>query len=786
MHRLSRRLVPVLVLVACGAPAMAAAQQPRLGPSFQLLRQLGRSAPPPPGIAPRAERRLVAPPRWSASPFAAIETTAEGPVVHALARVRRGGEDALRAAGARIGARAGDVVTLRFPLTAMDAVARAMNVAVLEAATRMEAGASAFDLRPPAAATDTAGDEIAVKTLRRRVDDRFVGLAGQGVIIGIVDSGLDLRHGDFLRPDGHTRVLAAWDQTAVGTPPGAVGGQAFDYGAVCTPADIDGGDCPLDDRYGHGTHVAGIAAGDGSATGNGQPAYRFVGAAPEAGLIVVRSDTADTFLEDRVVDGVAWIFAMAGSMDRPAVVVLSLGARDGPHDGTTLTEVALDNLEGPGRIIVAAAGNEGANNNESPGLADGPRHDEGVAGDPVSLLVPAYSPAPDSLNDLLLAEIWYDGADSLDIVVTTPGGRQVRAATGDSTLVDTPEGGVFIINALDGPADNGDHQALVLLADLAAANPPARGTWSVIPEAAALHAGNGGHYHAWFLGYQMDLDLDQGAFQLPQFPDGTNRFLVTRPASADGVLAVAAYTNRNRWTTLDGQPASMLWQESLGDIAFLSSPGPRRDGVLKPDLAAPGKVVMSAMARNATAWDGLPTFIEEDGVHAGNFGTSMAAPQAAGVVALLLQLDPTLGPDEVRELLVQSARQDAFTDHPFTGDADAVPNVQWGYGKLDAAASVERLRPDGIAPDRADIALSANPVHGDALVLTYADPPDRVTIYSLTGRLVRALGPADIGPLTTVWALDNDRGGAVANGPYLLVVEVGGRKLLQKVLVARP
>lgn len=780
MHGFSRRLT--LVLLACGAPAAAVAQQPRLGPGFQAVRQLGRAAPPPPGITPRSRDQLARAARGAAGPFAAIEATEEGPVVHALARVRRGGEAALRAAGASIGARAGDIVALRFPLAAIDAVAAASGVAVLEAAARLEGGAAAAAAAELPLATDSADDEIRVSSLRRRVDDRFVGLAGQGVIVGLVDSGLDLQHGDFLRPDGHTRVLAAWDQTATGTPPGVIDGQTFDYGAVCTPADIDGGDCPLDDTYGHGTHVAGIAAGDGSATGNDQPAFRFTGAAPEAGLIVVRGDTASTFLEDRVVDGVAWIFAMADALNRPAVVVLSLGAADGPHDGTTLSEQAFDNMSGPGRIIVAATGNQGASDNENPGFPDGPRHDEGVAGDAVSLLVPAYNPLPDSLNDLLIAELWYDGADSLDIVVTTPGGLEVRTPTGDSSLVDTPEGGLFVVNALDGVADNGDHQALILFADLDAAHPPAQGTWTITPEAAGLHSGTGGAYHAWLDGYALDLAV----LQIPHLPGGTNRYLVARPASADRVLAVAAYASLHRWATVGGDAASIVFQEPVGDIAFMSAPGPRRDGVLVPDLAAPGKVVMSALARNATLWDGAPSLIEADDVHVALFGTSMAAPQVGGTVALLLQLDPTLDPGEVRELLVRTARQDAFTPHPYTGDPDAVPNVQWGYGKLDAAAAAQRLRPEGIAPDQAAIALSANPVHGDALVLTYAERPDRVTVYSLTGRLVRDLGPADIGPLTTVWGLDNNRGAAVANGPYLLVVELAGRKVLRKVLVARP
>lgn len=772
----------VVILTVLAWPAAADGQAaPYLDPSLHMLARLGRE-PVPVGLTPSVSGTL-----------GAIEVTAAGPVVHALARLGRGGEAALRDAGARISTRAGDIVTVRFPLAALGAVAGARGVVALEAGSRMVAGGSAglpsTGNRPGPAGTsafavpnDVSSDEIGVAELRRLVGDRFAGITGRGVIIGIYDSGLDLQHGDFLRPDGSTRVVAAWDQTVQGgTPPGVMGPHNFDYGHVCTPADIDDGLCPLDDTHGHGTHVAGTAAGDGSATGHEQQAYRFAGAAPEADLVIVRGDTASTFPPDGVVDGVAYVFAVAEQMGRPAVVVLSLGRLDGPHDGTSLVEQALDNLSGPGRVIVAAHGNRGANGNEDPGFADGPQHDEGFAGDTVSLLVPVYEPRPGAIDDGVVLELWYEGEDSLDIVVNSPAGQSLRVATGDSALAETADGAVFVVNALDGQAPNGDHAALVLLVDTDPARPPTQGTWSIGVEASALHSGTGGAFHAWLVGHTLDVSS-----QLPHFPGGTNRYLTEQPASADRVIAAAFYASRHRWTTLDGEPASFLYQEPLGDIAFLSSPGPRRDGVLKPDIAAPGKVVISALARNATLWEPLPYFVEADGVHVALLGSSMSAPQVAGAVALLFQLEPGLGPDEVREALVGNARQDGFTAHPYTGEPDATPNAQWGHGKLDAAAAASGLRPDGLAgPDR-PIALSANPVQLDRLVMSYPDPPDRITIYTLTGRRVRAFEPAEIGPLTTIWPLDNDRGGSVANGPYLLVIERGGQRILEKILVARP
>ncbi|MEJ2186270.1 MAG: S8 family serine peptidase, partial [Gemmatimonadota bacterium] len=634
---------------------------------------------------------------------------------------------------------------------------------------------------------DVTRAEIRVNELRRRVGDHWVGLAGQGVIVGIVDSGLDLKHGDFLDPAGKTRVIAAWDQTANNDkPPGVIGGNDWTYGHVCTSDDIDGGSCALADTIGHGTHVLGTAAGDGSATGNGQPAYQFAGVAPQADLIVVKGGNED-ITRDHVVDGVAYIFAMAQKLGRPAVVNLSLEGPGGPHDGTTLFEQALNNLTGPGRIIVAAAGNDGANNDATPAFPDGPHHAMGIAGGPAdTLLVPPYTPLPGPENDILLLEMWYNGTDSIGVTVVTPSGTAVRAATGDTANVNTPDGTVLIDNAFGGrDPENGDRSAMIILGDADQAAPPAVGRWLIRVQADSLGHGSTGSYHIWLDAYALDLNKPE---IIPHMPGGSNAYMVTMPATADKVIAVAAYAARHHWTGLGGERQSFYYQEALGDIALFSSPGPRRDGVMKPDLAAPGKVVISSMSRDASIWkpEGRHYLIEADSVHAGLVGTSMAAPAVTGTVALLLELQPDLTPGAVHELLVRSARQDQFTAHPYTGQPDAVPNAQWGYGKVDAAAAAQRLRPEGITPAGEQVNVSENPVRSDALNISYGERPRSIAIYSLTGRRVRVFGDGEIGPLSTVWPLDNERGAAVVNGPYLIVLNFAHSRVVKKVFVVRP
>src|SRR5690606_36379248 len=117
------------------------------------------------------------------------------------------------------------------------------------------------------------------------------------------------------------------------------------------------------DSGGHGTHVAGIAAGDGSAAGQGQPAFTFVGVAPEADLIIVKvggGGTEGLGTSANALDAVNYCYQRAQALDRPIAVNMSLGDNLGPHDGTSLLERGLDNLlGGPGRAFVKSAGNVG-------------------------------------------------------------------------------------------------------------------------------------------------------------------------------------------------------------------------------------------------------------------------------------------------------------------------------------------------------------------------------------------------------------------------------------------
>lgn len=744
-----------------------------------VLRYLLMTRPPAAGQAPRpsADRRNTVAPQLQV----ALEREPGRTWVRTLVRVGPGGEGALRRAGAEVRTRAGDIVTARIPLDALSDLLTARGIRSITAATPMTltgrpsggpdvGDGSGVDL---AARNDSAMADAGFDGLRRRVDDRWEGLTGTGVIVGVYDSGLDLTHEDFIRPDSTSRVLYAWDQTAsYASPPGALGPHVFTYGAECTAGMIEAGSCAMADRNGHGTHVAGTAAGDGSATGNGRPAWRFPGAAPDADLIIVKGGDL-TLSADYMVDAVAYIFARARELGRPAVVNLSVSGDWGPHDGTDAHDEALDALAGPGRIIVAGAGNRGDFRNTNNVVVNGPFHAQGVGSGTHRVVIPAYQPLPGDGNDGALLELWYDGADSLAITVTSPQGASLTVATGDSASLDTNGGAIAVSNALDGPApQNGDHGAIIGILDAREVAPPDSGRWTIQVNADAIH--HTGVYHIWLVGSTFN-----GGAGTVLEGGTTNRYLVGIPATADRVIAVGAHVTKLSWEGVGGVVQTFGAEEALGDIAFFSSPGPRRDGVQKPDLTASGKMVVSSLSRTEQLWDSRPDLIEADSVHAALLGTSMASPVVAGAVALLLQIEPELTPEEVRDVLRLSADVDDFVGSP-------APNPVWGAGKLNVVAAVDRIRPDGLAGADEPVNLSENPVRGDAVIINYPEPPTTVAIYTLVAERVRTFRARDLGPLNVVWTLDTDAGGDVANGAYVLVLEYPDHRVVRKLFVARP
>ena len=541
------------------------------------------------------------------------------------------------------------------------------------------------------------------------------GLDGAGVLIGTIDTGCDFRHADLRRADGKTRIEGLLDHAHAADlrHPGAAHG-----GAVWLRDEIDaqlaadaGGPKPAVpvaevDVDGHGTHVIGIAAGNGRATGRQLPAGRYLGVAPGASIVCVQA-TRDghTFLEPDVLEGVRFILDRARALGRPAVVNLSLSAEGGPHDGTTPLEQALLALvpsDATGQVLVIAAGNG----------ADKDRHAGGWSqGGPIELSLPMPS---DGKSDTVLAlDLWFSGSPP-SLTLVAPSGRVFGPVAAGDRLdagAEPAEGRVDIDNALGADPQTGRHGAY-LDVEGNHGKPPAGGTWKLILD------GRAARWDAWLLG------VPPGA-SLPRFLDHLDE--ETRgqtPAFTRSAIAVGSFVSRNDWRSRDGTLA--MRSTVVGRASAFSGTGPTADGRFFPDLAAPGDFIASSLSSaalpdlpgSAFHVPNAPDYLwADDGVHALLRGTSQAAPHVAGAIALLLQVDPTLTPERVRELLRASATVEpgapGYTSRGGFGHLD-VARAAWllvgrATGAVDATASTVGASRDAVPPGETRVQISVVP-----------------------------------------------------------------------------
>lgn len=458
-------------------------------------------------------------------------------------------------------------------------------------------------------------------------------LTGEGVLVGIVDTGVDWRHDDFRDEDGDTRLeLFIHAQRAQGSQV-----STFDeFDAAALNSALGGGNgVPQGDPQGHGTHCASIAAGNGRASGG-----QFTGVAPGASLVAMRSEP---LLDTHTILGIRRAFEMAG--DRPAVVTLSLGSHLGPHDGTSAIENVIARESGPGRIVVVAAGNEGSDN----------IHFRGEVADGEELTIPVRI----SDSQLQFADVWIPRGDQVDVVVETPDGAQFAA---DGSQVNTVFG-IFEAHLLEDPVNRDQNLALFI----AGAQP--NHVWHIrITGNQVFH----GEIHAWG-------GTRNASNSAQLFPGVTDvGFSIGMPSTEERAISVGSYVSRNRF---DGRNSTLVADGlDVGQLSPFSSLGPSRYGALKPDVAAPGQYITAALAAGsemATATRYLDRHHPQGG-YITIQGTSMATPFVAGVIALMLQREPDLTPEEIQQRFRVSCRRDAQTSR--------VWHRGFGFGKLDVAA----------------------------------------------------------------------------------------------------
>jgi hypothetical protein len=441
---------------------------------------------------------------------------------------------------------------------------------------------------------------------------------GKGIVVGIVDWGFDFTHPNFLNPDGSTRFLTLWDQTAPADPSagkygyGKMHSQQQINEALTTPKPFDAlGYHPASgdpDKSGaHGTHVTDIAAGNGT--------IGEKGLAPSADLVCVHLSAGKTgglaTLGDsvRILEAIDFIAGVAG--ERPLVINLSVGKHGGAHQGNSLVEQGMDNFlkEKHGRAIVNSAGNYFSAQIHASGR-----------------LMPGGSATLDwevdkrdrSPNEL---EIWYPHRDKLRLKIELPGALVPAIELDLGENKDISVHGKIVGRAYHraNEPNTGDNHIDIFLYK----NAP-KGPWPLTLEGLDVVDGR---WHAW-------VERDSGCRSCQsKFPPHAADPGFTTGSICNGMytIAVGAYDPR----------------DPERKAALFSSAGPTADGRKKPNLLAPGVGITAA--RSAAA--DTP---RSNGELTIKSGTSMAAPQVTGAIALLFEAAGQPLPIETTRSLLSS------------------------------------------------------------------------------------------------------------------------------------
>lgn len=570
--------------------------------------------------------------------------------------------------GGRVTSTHGDIVVVNLTLS------RLQSLASLPGVERVEASYSLFPMLDEVAASTGAN----LDPLKLERPD----VTGKGVLVGIIDTGIDTTLAAFQNPDGTSRIAYFWNflfltperQPTVTFADGTT--ETFSFGGEFTKADIDSGEFVGMDTDGHGTHVAGIAAAN-------DPDYP--GMAPESTLISVVNESdnleagEDFFILSESgpnLDAYSYLIGRRDEMDLPLVVNQSQGTLMGPHDGSSLYEQALQNdIEDHNLIICIAAGNDRLVEKHAQDVIpangtavvdfqfdqDTPEVDRYLANS--MELWFAQGPEPElSLelysDDTYTTQIGSVGPISFQADGEFPISNSNRAVTLDKELPSSLNGDNRFFLTFTGPEDEELFFRL------------------------RLTNNNGSSADG-------DLYVQQGTESIFLTDLAAETGTLVAPSTTPGAITVGAFATRTSFVNSLGGISTEIGA-TLYDLAPFSSIGPPRNlnlytGVnsTKPDLCAPGVAVISQMSSQCSPEECPPQEIFQDQKHVVFSGTSMASPVVAGVVALMLQDNPQATPSEIKSWLTQTARTDSFTG--------ATPNSEWGHGKIDAQAAFDAV-----------------------------------------------------------------------------------------------
>lgn len=472
----------------------------------------------------------------------------------------------------------------------------------------------------------------------------YLALFGRGILVAVIDTGIDYRHQSFLYNDGTTRIISLWDQTIQEGPPP----EGFTYGTEYTREHINvalRSEDPLSivpsvDNNGHGTAIASVIAGKPNQD------QSFSGVVPEAELLIVKlkpaknnlkriffvPEDAECYQESDLIIGINYVISVAIRLNRPVAICIAMGTNQSSHDGRGATSYYTNFLaQQPQTGITITTGNE----------ANKRRHYfKNTTTEPFN---DAFELSVTESDKLFAIELWPFAPARLSVQITSPNQETtgvVLPSLGECRefIFPNSQSGVWINNYIF-EEETGDQLILMRFQN------PIQGIWNIRVENLDNEAFS---FHAWLPSGDL---ISEGTFFVNANPDTT----ITSPGNATYPLTVTAYNQFN------------------DSILPESGRGFTRTGYVKPDISAPGFQLACAVPGNSY---GTIT------------GSGCAAALAAGIVAMVFEWAVPRGNYtnitgiDVNRLLIRGAqRNSAFT----------YPNNIWGYGQIDVNLLFEGL-----------------------------------------------------------------------------------------------
>ncbi len=508
--------------------------------------------------------------------------------------------------------------------------------------------------------------------------------SGKGVILGVIDSGIELNHPDFQDSTGKTRLLYVWDQGVAYNPSRKPGN--YSYGVEWDSAAINQNISTHDDKaseFGHGSMVTGAAASNALATGN------FRGIAPEVNIISVATDFSRQNWLQTVAEAVDYIYTKADSLGMPCVINASIGTYVGSHDGKDIAARMIDQMikAKNGRAFVCAAGNAGAFNFH---LQHNVQNDTNFSWF-------EYSPSLFSNQGGVYFEAWADTNDLKNISFSV-GADKVNGNTYSfrgRTSFDSIANRLNVVYQ-DSILNPNQQKIADVLSYAEVSQGRYRLTFALIsPDSAQylyrFESRGSGKLDIWSNNLltgtsnikNTNLPIVSSNPEMRKYKKADSlQTIVSSFSCLPSVITVGNYINRNTYLDVNNNLQNM--GATPGAISINSSLGPNRNGYLKPDISSSGDFMLSAgriATMNATIIS-QPSKIAFDSLHMRNGGTSMASPTVAGMVALYLQQCAKADHQQIKLDLLNSAKKDLFTGN--------LNSPKWGFGKADAFQFLKR------------------------------------------------------------------------------------------------